>query len=408
MSTEQVIVLGAGFQGVCVALGLQRQGHSVTLVDKAPDCMMRASLRNEGKIHLGFVYANDTSFRTSSLMLRSSLTFARLIEEWLKARIDWAAITSRPFTYAIARDSLLSPATLLASYEKLQKTYREMRDTEGSNYLGNQLSTLWQEAPLNTSPPWVNEKFVVKSVETVEAALDAGAFRRILRAALDRSDKVEQLYSHKVESAVRTSNGFRVTGTHTDGSEWTREAGIVVNCLWEGRLELDQQMGVLPQRKWVYRLKYRLLGELPQSLVHVPSLTMVLGPYGDIVIYPSAKTYISWYPACMRGWCSELTPPQAWESACAGQAESKLAAAITQEALTALDNVVPGILRSKVDVVDACIIFSWGESDISDPQSELHERFDIGVQSYDGYYSIDTGKFTCAPLFAQQFLNRIR
>src|SRR5262247_824486 len=120
MPAENIVVLGAGFQGVCVALGLQSQGHAVTLVDKAPDCMTRASLRNEGKIHLGFVYANDASFRTSALMLRSSLAFARLIEEWLKTRIDWRALTSRPFVYVIAHDSLLSTETLFASYEKLQ------------------------------------------------------------------------------------------------------------------------------------------------------------------------------------------------------------------------------------------------------------------------------------------------
>jgi 2-polyprenyl-6-methoxyphenol hydroxylase-like FAD-dependent oxidoreductase len=89
MPAENTIVLGAGFQGVCVALALQCQGHAVTLIDKAPDCMTRASLRNEGKIHLGFVYANDASFRTSGLMLRSSLAFAGLIEKWLKARLDW-------------------------------------------------------------------------------------------------------------------------------------------------------------------------------------------------------------------------------------------------------------------------------------------------------------------------------
>ncbi len=87
---------------------------------------------------------------------------------------------------------------------------------------------------------------------------------------------------------------------------------------------------------------------------------------------------------------------------------SKLTLPIVQEALAAFDCIVPGILSSKIEAVDAGIICSWEESDISDPESELHERFDVGVQSYDGYYWIDTGKFTCAPFFAQQFLNAIR
>jgi hypothetical protein len=35
-----------------------------------------------------------------------------------------------------------------------------------------------------------------------------------------------------------------------------------------------------------------------------------------------------------------------------------------------------------------------------DPASELHNRYDVGVEAHDGYFSIDTGKFTAAPLFA--------
>jgi hypothetical protein len=229
-----------------------------------------------------------------------------------------------------------------------------------------------------------------------------------MRSALDELRKVERLYSHEVESVVRTPAGFRVDGMRTDGSAWTREAGIVVNCLWEGRLALDHQMGVIPRRNWVYRLKYRLLGELSRSLVGLPSLTMVLGPYGDIVVHPPAQAYMSWYPACMKGWCTTLTPPPAWESACNGQVDGRLTLPIVHEALAALDRIVPGILSSKIETVDAGIICSWGESDISDPESELHERFDVGVKSYDGYYSIDTGKLTCAPFFAQQLVNTIR
>jgi hypothetical protein len=407
MPNESVVVLGAGLQGVCVALALQRWGYSVTLVDKAPDCLLRASLRNEGKIHLGFVYANDASFRTSLLMLRSALAFAPLVEEWTEARIDWPTITSRPFVYAIAHDSLLSPESLFAHYERVQKIYREVLETEEFTYLGNQPSALWREIPLDTVHSWLDKKFVRQGVETVEVALDLVAFRGILRSALGRSDKIKKLYGHAVESVMRTPQGFRVEGVRADGSRWTCEAGIVVNCLWEGRLQLDQQMNVIPQRPWVYRLKYRVLGELPVNLAQLPSLTMVLGSYGDLVVYPSTKTYISWYPACMKGWCTDLTPPRSWESVCAGQVERTSTLAIAQEALTAFNDIVPGILGSKVTVVDAGIIFSWGDSDISNPESELHERFDVGVQAYDGYYSIDTGKFTCAPFFARQFLDQI-
>ena len=38
--------------------------------------MNRVSLRNEGKIHLGLIYANDPTFKTARLQLTGGLRFA--------------------------------------------------------------------------------------------------------------------------------------------------------------------------------------------------------------------------------------------------------------------------------------------------------------------------------------------
>jgi hypothetical protein len=122
-------------------------------------------------------------------------------------------------------------------------------------------------------------------------------------------------------------------------------------------------------------------------------------------MYPRANTYISWYPACMRGWTDAVSVPPEWEDACAGRIDASARDRIAQEALSGFEEVVTGMVHTKIDVVDAGVIFSWGKTDIDDPDSELHERFHIGVQQHDGYFSIDTGKFTCAPFFAQQFLD---
>jgi hypothetical protein len=110
----------------------------------------------------------------------------------------------------------------------------------------------------------------------------------------------------------------------------------------------------------------------------------------------------------MRGWSTDLAPPQAWENSCNGQVDRDTATAVARDALNQFGETIPGLERSRVRSVDAGIIFSWGETDISDPESELHERFRIGISSQDGYFSIDPGKITCAPLFAEQFLNMIR
>jgi hypothetical protein len=126
----------------------------------------------------------------------------------------------------------------------------------------------------------------------------------------------------------------------------------------------------------------------------------VLGAFGDIVNYTDQLTYLSWYPACMSGWSSELTTPDAWENACNGQIKLEDNRAWVNKALKELDHLFPGMIDFEVLQIDGGIIFTWGKTDIVDMQSELHNRYEIGVQQYDDYFSIDTGKFTSAPLFA--------
>jgi hypothetical protein len=77
--------------------------------------MNRASLRNEGKIHLGLIYANDPSLATVRLQLRGALQFKALLRRWIGARAD-ALSRSTTFFYLVARDSVLSPDVLRQHY----------------------------------------------------------------------------------------------------------------------------------------------------------------------------------------------------------------------------------------------------------------------------------------------------
>ena len=62
--------------------------------------------------------------------------------------------------------------------------------------------------------------------------------------------------------------------------------------------------------------------------------------------------------------------------------------------------------ESQVDPVSG-IIFAWGSSDITDPDSELHERHSIGIVSKGNYHSINTGKYTVAPMLAFEAAQRV-
>ena len=52
-------------------------------------------------------------------------------------------------------------------------------------------------------------------------------------------------------------------------------------------------------------------------------------------------------------------------------------------------------------------IVAWGKTDIYDPASELHRRFEIGVTSEGRFHSVDPGKLTMAPYFAEICAERI-
>jgi hypothetical protein len=406
MNNDRITVLGAGLQGVCVALALAQLGYRVNLFERMEDCLTQASLRNEGKIHLGFVYANDSSFQTADLMLRSALHFGPNIEAFLGQKVDWSQCLSNPFVYAIAQDSLLSTQQLMQHYQQLEKRYHSIIQDEQLHYLGARPSSLWSSLNLRDLSPHILCDRLSGAILSCERALDLVKFRREVRRALHGHPQITLHYGHTVESVQRTATGFCVAGTvqeHQERKQWRWESDIVVNCLWGGRLKVDREVGVEPVGKWVYRLKYRILGQTAEHLQGLPSVTYVLGPYGDVVTWPDSSTiYVSWYPVCMQGWSAELEPPVGWEPHCSGQVETPTQQWIAQTALSEFNRYISGLIDLKVDQVDAGIIFSWGETDIHDPGSELHKRHRVGVHAYDGYLSIDTAKFTCAPYFAAQ------
>lgn len=397
---RHTVVLGAGIQGATVALALAEAGHRVTVVDRADGALTRASLKNEGKIHLGFVYAHDTSCRTSSLMLDAALAFAPLIERWVGRPVPWADMAGAPFSYLILRDSIVPESRILAAWSRLQSKF-ESRQVEERSYLRTTPDRLWWPMSSGEAGGLYGPN-VGGHVQTAELALDMQRFQPLMRQALAAAPGVECLFGRDVREVARTPAGFGVEGSTASGDVWHLEADAVVNCLWEGRLAIDQQLGLLPRRPWVYRLKYRILADLPPALRRLPSLTLMLGKYGDIVNYGDGRAYLSWYPACLCGWSGEVAVPAEWERACRGQISDEERTTIAAQSLEAFDAIVPGLRACRVTSVAAGVIFSWGETDIDDPSSELHRRDEIGPEAHDGYVTVNTGKLTTAPLFASR------
>jgi hypothetical protein len=160
-------------------------------------------------------------------------------------------------------------------------------------------------------------------------------------------------------------------------------------------LSIDAQLGLAPDHPWSFRFKYfvRALCKLPS----VPSTTIVLGPFGDVVNYADESIYLSWYPRGVAAWSKDLLPPNL-----PSHIKGPTAQNIQQGILAGLASVVPGV--AELELRDIKIkggwIFAWGDTDIDDPTSELHRRCAVGPRRYGRYVSVDTGKLSLAPLFA--------
>lgn len=402
----RVLILGAGLQGAGVALELARRGIPVTLVEQDARALNRASLRNEGKIHLGLIYANDRSRDTAFLQLDGALRFRAILARWLGPHAEWL-VTSTSFYYLVARDSVLAPDALAAHYDAVETRCREQLAADPTlDYLGARPERLFRPlTDAELAARFDGARFSA-GFATSELALDTERLAASLRRALAASPRIALRCSHAARAIERESGGFRVDGDGPDGP-WRIHARQVVNATWERRLRFDHQLGLEPPTDILHRLKFRVIARLPHELHGAPSVSMVLGRYGDVVIRLDGTAYLSWYPSSLRGWSQDIEPPRSWDAACRGEMEPTLACEIEAGVLTAIDAWYPGIARSQPILVDAGAIVAIGRSDVDDVGSGLHDRTRIGVSSHDGYHSVDPGKLTTAPMFAFAVADRV-
>lgn len=402
----EVAVLGAGLQGVGVALELARRGHPVTLIEQDRIAVNRASLRNEGKIHLGLIYANDPSLATGFLQLDGALGFRALVSRWVGPGVDWLSL-STPFHYLVAEDSVVGPDALAAHYAAIEARCLERLASDPElDYLGERPASLARRL----SSVEIAEHFEASRFQagfaTAERAIDTDRLAAALRRAVAASPRVTFLPARRVRTIARASDGFAIAGDGA-GGPWGIAARQVVNATWERRLALDAQVGIPPPEHLLHRLKYRVIGRLPAELHGAPSVTMVLGRYGDVVVRPDGTAYLSWYPAGLRGWSDAIEPPADWDAACRGEVEPELARSLAETFLSELGARYRGIARCVPIQVDAGTVVAIGHSDVDDRASALHGRSRIGVTSRGGYHTVDGGKLTTAPLFAMVAADRV-
>lgn len=384
-----VAVLGGGLMGCCAALALAARGARVVLFERRSAPLRETSRATEGKIHLGFVYAADRSFCTARLMQRGAAAFGPLLEGWLGPGTI-APLVSEPFVYAVHRRSQVPVTAIEAHFDAIRR-----------DWTGPPGAVAWSRMPQAE----LERSFDPDSIEAVyrtgEVAIDAGRLADRVAAAVRAEPRIEVRANVSVASVEGGAGAFRIRGVSAGHACVDGPFGQVANCLWANRPSVDVASGLPPPAAVMTRHKLGIwLRPASPPPAELLSTTIVLGPFGDIVVWPDGLIYVSWYPACMIGRQAGLAQTD-WRDIRAGIDD----AAIVRATIDALGRLCPPLAAAVAGaraLVDGGSIYALGETDIDDPSSRLHERSAVGlVASRPGYFSVDTGKFTLAPLLAE-------
>jgi hypothetical protein len=400
-----VAVLGGGFQGCCIALALADRGKSVVIFERQSSLLSKTAVANEGKVHLGWMYASDPSLATARMMIEGALAFAPFLRRYLGLQIRSMA-TSAPAAYVVHRDSQRNATEVRNYFVAVHRLIVAASADRPGAYFSRDLSVAPREWSVDERMAAFDHSKAVTVFDTPEIAIDPLELARHVGDVVTAHPRIELRLSHEVISASEDRAGVMVV---TEGEERERREcfDYVVNALWDGRLAVDETAGLRAGRPWLHRLKYGVSFSWPESLPRPPSVTFVSGPFGEIVSYPDLTTYLTWYTSCVKDMSNALVPP-IWPT----NPPEPLRSDIVRSTITALSEIVHALAPIEVTMlndvrVKGGAIVAWGETDIDDPQSELHKRYEIGVHSRNRYHSVDPGKLTMAPYFAEECASRI-
>ncbi len=398
-----IAVVGGGIVGVTASLLAARQGWQVTLFEAEPELWSRASAVNEGKIHLGPVFALGDD-ATVDLLQRGALSFAGLVDEAIGAPLCWPDLTTDTFDYLVMPDSLLCPSELAARY----RVMNEGLSARGSHdYLGESL-------PYIVDPTVrTDERSGLPAFRTLERSVDPAILGPLLTDRLE----AEPLITVRTGCRVRRvrprdeSLVMEVSWGEREGAIEHGQFDAVINAAW------DQQQALLPDAerlpynfrlKCAVRLQHRTpgAGTAGRGATDTPTVTLVQGPYGDVVTHRD-YVYASWYPVARLTNEHGSTPSEGtYEMLRDLPSRSELIDGQLQP-LRDLGLLPPDTTGLPPSVLVGGVIAGHGKLDIHARASKLHHRADFGPTHRGGMVMATNFKFTTAPLAARLAVDEV-
>jgi len=283
-------ILGGGMQGCCCALALAERRANVTLFDRNKQLLSRAAVANEGKVHLGYMYANDPSLATARMMISGALAFAPFFARHLEIAPQSLSV-SQPAAYVVHRESHRNTDQVSNYLETVHSMILDAAGARPKAYFGRDL--------LQKPRPWsVAEReaefdcsVALAAFDTPEVAINPVALAKALRERIHSDPRIEICLAHEVLD-VECIDRPVVRTRHLSGVA-RRRFDHVINALWDGRLAVDKTVGLYPGRPWLHRLKYGVSFYLPENAKKPHSATFVSGPFGEVVTYEDGLIYLT-------------------------------------------------------------------------------------------------------------------
>ncbi len=393
-----IAVVGGGIVGVTASLMAARQGWQVALFEAEPELWSRASAVNEGKVHLGPVFALGDD-ATLDVLQRGALSFAGLLEEATGSPLPWPDLTTEPFDYLVMPDSLLCPSELAARYRMMNEA---LALSGNRDYLGDSLPYIVDPTVRR------DERSGLPAFRTLERSVEPTALGRLLIDRLAADPLITVHAGCRVHSVRRRdlSGTMEVAWGENEGTIEQAEFDSVINAAW------DQQQALLPDADrlpYNFRLKCAVRMRQPtaqQDLGSRTTVTLVQGPYGDVVTHRD-YVYASWYPVGRLTNEHAATPSDGTYDILRDLSSRHELIDGQLQPLRDLGLLPPDTAGLPAAVLVGGVIAGHGKLDIHTRASKLHQRADFGPTRRGGMVLATNFKFSTAPLAARLAVDEV-
>lgn len=382
-SAKNFAVLGGGTLGSLIALRLSNLGHNVNIFESKPEILKGASYLGEGKIHLGYTYGLSQQSSYEQL-IESAFTFAEIVESSICKPVDWINITSIPFSYKVAKDSLISPEHFINHGKKITNTIRQKRNFK--TYLGLPVEAIMEL-----------ERTSERSFITSERAVDLDKLRQIIITEMVERENIS-IHVNSEIIHVKTDNQDRYI-LSTNSNELEEKFDFVINCTWEKRYLLDRLFwDELPELNYRTKLYVSAKTNLQET-----ACTTVLGKYGDLVIFKTGRLYGSDYLTGLTSFTNEVLPNFTERDSL----PEELVVRHWEYLKSRFYLEMPELSEvSDITTLERSVV-AKGNSDIDEIDSGLHERSPHYLNRKGNYISGLGTKITTVPQLAKKIVDWI-